>query len=203
MPRSSYWASPLEAKLCAGQEVALVGAGNSAGQAVVYLASQVRKVWLLVRGPSLAAKMSRYLVDRISGLSNVEVLTQTGISGLEGSGGVLEAVRWRGPSSEESRRPVRHLFLFIGADPNTDWLNGSGVALDQKGFVLTGSHPDRASRPLETSVRGVFAIGDVRSGSIKRVAAAVGEGAQVVAALHALLAEDANRPANILAKGSA
>src|SRR3974377_1911654 len=91
-----YWASPLEAKLCAGQEVALVGAGNSAGQAVVYLASQVRKVWLPVPGPSLAAKMSRYLVDRISGLSNVEVLTQAGISGLEGSGDVLEAVRWRG-----------------------------------------------------------------------------------------------------------
>jgi thioredoxin reductase (NADPH) len=198
-----YWASPLEAKLCAGQEVALVGAGNSAGQAVVYLATQVRKVWLLVRGPSLAAKMSRYLVERISGLANVEVLTQTGISGLEGSGSVLEAVRWRGPSGEDMRWPVRHLFLFIGADPNTDWLNGSGVALDQKGFVLTGSDAGWASRPLETSVRGVFAIGDVRSGSIKRVAAAVGEGAQVVAALHALLAEDADRPANLLANGHA
>jgi thioredoxin reductase (NADPH) len=182
-----YWASPLEAKLCAGQEVALVGAGNSAGQAVVYLASQVAKVWLLVRGPSLAAKMSRYLVDRISGLPNVEVLTQTGITGLEGSGGVLEAVRWRGPSGEDSR-PVRHLFLFIGADPNTDWLNGSGVALDHKGFVLTGGDQDRASRALETSVLGVFAIGDVRSSSIKRVAAAVGEGAQVVATLHTFLA---------------
>jgi thioredoxin reductase (NADPH) len=132
--------------------------------------------------------MSRYLVDRISGLSNVEVLTQTVISGLEGSGGVLEAVRWRGPSGEDSRRPVRHLFLFIGADPNTDWLNGSGVALDHKGFVLTGSGPDRASRALETSVPGVFAIGDVRSGSTKRVAAAVGEGAQVVATLHTFLA---------------
>jgi len=194
-----YWASPLEAKLCAGQEVALVGAGNSAGQAVVYLATQVRKVWLLVRGPSLAAKMSRYLVDRISGLSNVEVLTQTGISGLEGGGGVLEAVRWRGPSGEDTRRPLRHLFLFIGADPNTNWLNSSGVALDPKGFVLTGNGADRANRLLETSVRGVFAIGDVRSGSIKRIAAAVGEGAQVVAELHALLAEDADRPASIFA----
>jgi thioredoxin reductase (NADPH) len=197
-----YWASPLEAKLCAGQEVAVVGAGNSAGQAVVYLATQVRKVWLLVRGPSLAAKMSRYLVDRISGLSNVEVLTQTGISRLEGSDGVLEAVRWRGPSGEATR-PVRHLFLFIGADPNTDWLNGSGVALDPKGFVLTGNAVGRAIGPLETSVRGVFAIGDVRSGSMKRVAAAVGEGAQVVAALHTLLAENADRPANILARESA
>jgi thioredoxin reductase (NADPH) len=188
-----YWASPLEAKLCSGQEVALVGAGNSAGQAVVYLASRVSKVWLLVRGPSLAARMSSYLVDRIAGLPNVEVLTQTIITGLEGSGGVLEAVRWRGPSGEDSRRPVRHLFLFIGADPNTDWLNGSGVALDHKGFVLTGTGPDQASRALETSVRGVFAIGDVRSRSIKRVAAAVGEGAQVVAALHTLLAEDTDR----------
>jgi thioredoxin reductase (NADPH) len=195
-----YWASPLEAKLCAGQEVALVGAGNSAGQAVVYLASHVQKVWLLVRGPSLAAKMSRYLVDRIAGLANVEVLTQTNIIGLDDSGGVLEAVRWRGPSGEETRRPVRHLFLFIGADPNTDWLKGSGVALDRKGFVLTGSE---AGRPLETSVRGVFAIGDVRAGSTKRVAAAVGEGAQAVAALHAFLAEAETRPADILRTGSA
>ena len=194
-----YWASPLEAKLCAGQEVALVGAGNSAGQAVVYLASQVKKVWLLVRGPSLAAKMSRYLVDRIAGLANVEVLTQTNVSGLDGSGGVLEAVRWRGPSGEETRHPLRHLFLFIGADPNTDWLGGSGVALDPKGFILTGNGADGAGRPLETSVRGVFAIGDVRSGSTKRVAAAVGEGAQVVAALHAFLAEETSEPAKVFA----
>jgi thioredoxin reductase (NADPH) len=198
-----YWASPLEAKLCAGQEVALVGGGNSAGQAVVYLASQVKKVWLLVRGPSLAAKMSRYLVDRIAGLSNVEVLTQTAVTGLEGSGGVLEAVRWRGPAGEATRHPLRHLFLFIGADPNTDWLNGSGVALDGKGFVLTGNGTAGAGRPLETNVRGVFAIGDVRSGSTKRVAAAVGEGAQVVAALHAFLAEAEQRPAEVRQSGAA
>jgi thioredoxin reductase (NADPH) len=198
-----YWASPLEAKLCAGQEVALVGAGNSAGQAVVYLASHVKKVWLLVRGSSLAAKMSRYLVDRIAGLSNVEVLTQTSIAGLEGSGGMLEAVRWRGPAGEEMRRPVRHLFLFIGADPNTDWLKDSGVALDRKGFVLTGTDAGDPSRPLETSVRGVFAIGDVRSGSIKRVAAAVGEGAQVVATLHGFLAADADQPSKARAVGGA
>jgi thioredoxin reductase (NADPH) len=194
-----YWASPLEAGLCAGQEVALVGAGNSAGQAVVYLASRVQKVWLLVRGRSLATKMSRYLVDRISNLANVEVLTQTNITALEGSGGALEAVRWRGPSGEETRRPLRHLFLFIGADPNTDWLAGSGVALDPKGFVQTGN---AGSPPLETSVRGAFAIGDVRSGSTKRVAAAVGEGAQVVAALHAFLADAEGPPAEILQPGS-
>jgi thioredoxin reductase (NADPH) len=197
-----YWASPFEGKLCAGQEVALVGAGNSAGQAVVYLASQARKVWLLLRGTNLAAKMSRYLVDRIAGLSNVEVLTQTSLLGLEGEGGMLEAVRLRGPSGEETRRPVHHLFLFIGADPNTDWLKGSGVALDGKGFVLTGSETGGASRPLETSVRGVFAIGDVRCGSTKRVAAAVGEGAQAVTTLHAFLAEDAGRPTKIVAAGS-
>src|ERR1043166_9416373 len=197
-----YWASPLEAELGGGQAVALVGAGNSAGQAVVYLASQVRKVWLLVRAPSLAAKMSRYLVDRIGALANVEVLTQTGLTGLEGSAGALEAVRWRGPSGEETRRPLRHLFLFIGADPNTDWLRGSGVALDRKGFVLTGNGADGVGRPLETRGRGVFAIGDVRSSSTKRVAAAVGEGAQVVATLHAFLAQDAGPP-KILAAGTA
>jgi thioredoxin reductase (NADPH) len=188
-----YWASPIEGKLCAGQEVALVGAGNSAGQAVVYLASQVAKVWLLVRGPSLEASMSRYLVDRIKGLSNVEVLMQAEVSGLEGHDGMLEAVRWRhGAAGNEVRQPIRHLFLFIGAQPNTHWLSGSGVALDAKGFVLTGADLGAAGagngrRSLETSRRGVFAIGDVRSSSIKRVAAAVGEGAQVVATLHVFL----------------
>ena len=183
-----YWASPLEGKLCAGQEVALVGAGNSAGQAVVYLASQVAKVWLLVRGRDLASSMSRYLVDRITGLSNVEVLTQTTVTGVEGRDAMLEAIRWRaGSSGEEVRRPIQHLFLFIGADPNTEWLSGSGVALDRKGFVLTGAGTTENRHPLETSRPGIFAIGDVRSGSVKRVAAAVGEGAQVVATLHAIL----------------
>jgi thioredoxin reductase (NADPH) len=184
-----YWASPLEAKLCSGQEVALVGAGNSAGQAVVYLASQVAKVWLIVRGADLNANMSSYLVDRIKGLSNVEVLTRTQITGLEGADGMLEAVRWRqGSSGEEVRRSIRHVFLFIGADPNTDWLAESGIALDAKGFVLTGIEAGGNRRLLETSRPGVFAIGDVRSGSVKRVAASVGEGAQVVAALHGFLA---------------
>jgi thioredoxin reductase (NADPH) len=191
-----YWASPLEAKLCAGQEVALVGAANSAGQAAVYLASQVSKVWLLVRGPSLAASMSRYLVDRIAGLSNVEIVTRAQVSGLEGSDGMLQAIRWhQDASGKETRRPIRHLFLFIGAEPNTAWLSGSGAALDQKGFVLTGADAAPGRRPLETSQRGVFAIGDVRSGSVKRVAAAVGEGAQVVATLHAFLAATEREPA--------
>jgi len=184
-----YWASPLEAKLCAGEEVALVGAGNSAGQAAVYLASHVSKVWMLVRGADLAASMSHYLVDRITGLPNVEVLTQTSVTGFEGHNSLLEAIRWRRRGSEEEvRRSVRHLFLFIGADPNTDWLSSSGIELDSKGFVLTGMKNGVSRHPLETSRSGVYAIGDVRSGSVKRVASAVGEGAQAVAALHAALA---------------
>jgi thioredoxin reductase (NADPH) len=181
-----YWASPLEERLCSGQEVVLVGGGNSAGQAAVYLASRAKKVWLLVRGASLAASMSRYLVDRITGLPNVEVVPRAEVTALEGHAGVLEAVRWR-DAGGEIRRPIRHLFLFIGADPNTDWLSGCEVALDEKRFVRTGGDVGIGTRPLETSRPGVFAIGDVRSGSVKRVAAAVGEGAQVVAALHPFL----------------
>jgi thioredoxin reductase (NADPH) len=182
-----YWASPLEGQLCAGQEVALVGAGNSAGQAAVYLSSLAKKVWLVVRGPSLNASMSRYLVERITATPNIEILPQTAVTALEGQENVLHAIRCRSRRfDEEVRREIHHLFLFIGAEPNTGWLSGSGVALDDKGFVRTGAD---IARPLETSLPGVFAIGDVRAGSVKRVAAAVGEGAQVVAALHAFLAQ--------------
>jgi thioredoxin reductase (NADPH) len=181
-----YWASPLEGRLCSGEEVVLVGAGNSAGQATVYLASQAKKVWLLVRGPDMAASMSRYLVDRINGLPNVEVLTRTKLSGLEGKDGMLEAVRWRDADGRETRRQIRHIFSFIGVDPNNDWLAGAGVALDAKGFVLTGE--DAKAAALQTNVPGLFAVGDIRAGSIKRVAASVGEGAQVVAALHGYFA---------------
>jgi thioredoxin reductase (NADPH) len=189
-----YWASPPEAKLCEGQEVVLVGGGNSAGQAIVFLSGIASKVWVLLRGSDLAASMSSYLVDRIGGLENVEVVRQAEVSGLEGHDGMLEAVRWRRAKTEEEvRRPIHHLFLFIGADPNTEWLAGSGVELDAHGFVLTGAEAGANRLPLETSVRGVFAIGDVRSGSTKRVAAAVGEGAQVVAALHSYLAKTADR----------
>ncbi|HEX3953114.1 MAG TPA: FAD-dependent oxidoreductase [Stellaceae bacterium] len=184
-----YWASPLEAHLCAGQQVALVGAGNSAGQAAVYLASRAAKVWMIIRGPSLSASMSRYLVDRIAAHPNIEIVGGMQVTALDGSGGMLEAIRCRSArSGEEKRCAIRHLFLFIGAEPNTDWLAQSGVALDDKGFVVTGGNNRGA---LETSLLGVFAIGDVRAGSIKRVAAAVGDGAQVVAALHAYLAETA------------
>ena len=183
-----YWATPLETRLCAGQEVALVGGGNSAGQAVVFLAQHVSKVWLLVRGLGLEASMSRYLIDRIAGLANVELVPNAEVSALHGQDGVLDALSWRDRATgAETRRTIGHLFLFIGADPNTAWLRGSGLALDANGFVRTGADLDEDRRALESSMDGVFAIGDVRSGSIKRVAAAVGEGAQVVATLHAHL----------------
>jgi thioredoxin reductase (NADPH) len=184
-----YWASPLEARLCAGEEVALVGGGNSAGQAVVFLSGRVSKVCLLVRGSGLEATMSRYLIDRIAALPNVELIRHAEVTGLEGEEGRLRAVTWRDQrTGEETRRPLRHLFLFIGAEPNTDWLAASGAKLDAKGFVVTGTAASPCGQGLETSLPGVFAIGDTRSGSVKRVAAAVGEGAQVVAQLHTYLA---------------
>src|SRR5207237_4578168 len=131
-----YWASPLEGRLCGGQEVALVGGGNSAGQAAVYLSAQVAKVWMLVRGDSLETHMSQYLVDRIRGLSNVEVLLQTEVTALEGDHGTLQAIRWRHrPTGQETRRPIRHLFLFIGAEPYTAWLSRSDVTVAVLGFL--------------------------------------------------------------------
>jgi len=194
----SYWASPVEARLCAGAEVALVGAGNSAGQAVVFLAPKVRELHLIVRGPSLDASMSRYLIDRIAALQNVVLHFHSEVTSLTGDAATgLEGLEIRdNATGSVTSRAIRHLFLFVGADPNTTWLSRLPIALDNHGFVLTGEAvsgelwPDlnRRALPLETSVPGVFAIGDVRSGSTKRVAAAVGEGAQVVAALHSILA---------------
>ena len=188
-----YWASPVEGALCAGHDVVLVGGGNSAGQAAVYLSSKAAKVWMLVRGPGLEATMSKYLIDRIKAQPNIELLRHTEVSKLTvDASGVLEAIDWRNnQTGEESERPIRHLFLFIGADPCTGWLDGCAAAIDDKGFVLTGKaarpHED-SPLPLMTSLDGVFAIGDVRSGSTKRVAAAVGEGAAVVAQIHGWLA---------------
>jgi thioredoxin reductase (NADPH) len=184
-----YWASPMEGGLCAGEEVALVGGGNSAGQAVVYLAGHAKKVWLLVRKP-LAATMSHYLVERIEQLPNVEVVSGVEVSRLEGESGRLSRVCWRKlASGEEGCSDVSHLFSFIGADPNTDWLASAGIRRDVRGFLLTGAEAGEGRLPLETSRRGVFAVGDVRASSVKRVAASVGDGAQVVALLHAWLAE--------------
>jgi thioredoxin reductase (NADPH) len=183
-----YWASPMEGQLCAGAEVALVGGGNSAGQAVVFLAGQAKKLTMLVRKP-LAATMSAYLIERIESLANVEVVTGVEISALEGEGEHLTAICWRDlASGAETRAEASHLFSFIGADPNTDWLRASGLKTDPRGFVCTGADAGEDRLPLETSRRGVFAVGDVRAGSVKRVAASVGDGAQVVAALHAYFA---------------
>jgi len=188
-----YWASPVEGSLCAGQEVALVGGGNSAGQAAVYLASKAAKVWMLVRREGLEATMSKYLIDRIKAQANIELLPYTEISrvGVDESR-ALETLAWRNNrTGEVTERPMRHLFLFIGADPCTSWLGGCDTAIDAKGFVLTGkaARPNEDSpMPLMTSLDGVFAIGDVRSGSTKRVAAAVGEGAAAVAQIHGYLA---------------
>jgi thioredoxin reductase (NADPH) len=192
----SYWASPVEAKLCEGEEVALVGGGNSAGQAVVFLAPRVKRLHLVVRGTGLEASMSRYLIDRIRALPNVDLHVGKEVVALEGDSteGLTAAVFRQRASGTTHAFPLRHLFLFIGADPNAAWLSDH-VAVDPKGFVLTGlACPQRASAlgrptlPLETTFPGVFAIGDVRAGSTKRVAAAVGEGAAVVAQIHTVLA---------------
>jgi thioredoxin reductase (NADPH) len=194
-----YWASPIEARLCRNEEIVLVGGGNSAGQAAVFLHRFAAKIWMLVRGPSLAERMSQYLIDRIEATDNVQVLTRTEIIALYGSREKqLERVRWRNcVTGEETEKPIRHVFLFIGADAATTWLKDSGISLDAKNFILTGSEVpsnicrlgNRSDRPLplETSVCRVFAVGDVRSGSVKRVGAAIGEGAVVVAELHAAL----------------
>ena len=132
--------------------------------------------------------MSRYLVERIAATPNIEILRDTSVTALDGTDGILRDDPLPFPPLRVKKRTcaIRHLFLFIGAEPNTDWLAGSGIALDDKGFIRTGGN---VQSPLETSLPGVFAIGDVRSGSVKRVAAAVGEGAQVVAALHAYLSQ--------------
>lgn len=182
----SYWVSPIEARLCEGEEVALVGGGNSAGQAVVFLAPQVKRLHLIVRR-DLKETMSRYLIERIAELPNVEIHLGAEVVALEGQeDGPLSSVHIRSRDGLVEQRPLRHLFLFIGADPNSDWLP-SAVEKDANGFVMTGA----SSQPLETRMPGVFAIGDVRAGSTKRVAAAVGEGAAVVSQIHALLARRA------------
>jgi thioredoxin reductase (NADPH) len=187
-----YWASPVEAKLCVDEEVALIGAGNSAGQAVVFLAPQVRRLTMIVRGAGLEASMSRYLVDRIKSLENVDIRVQSEVVEFRADrAGTLESAIIRDKASATiSELPVRHVFMFIGAEPNTTWLNGC-LALDEKGYILTGNRSNSADSPfllpLQTSLPRVFAIGDVRSGSTKRVASAVGEGAAVVAQIHSIL----------------
>jgi len=196
-----YWASPIEARLCAEQEVVLVGGGNSAGQAAVFLSGHARKVHMVIRGGGLGASMSRYLIERIEATPNIELVFNTEVVGLEGNPeGSLQRLRWRSRLSGEAQTvdDIRNLFLFVGADPATGWLAGCGVMVDRGGFVVTGAQCSKGegqlASALETSVPGVFAVGDVRSGSVKRVGGAIGEGAQVVAALHGFLG-DAAKPA--------
>jgi thioredoxin reductase (NADPH) len=184
-----YWATPIEARLCRKEPVLLVGGGNSAGQAAVFLASHAEHVHMFIRGSSLTHSMSHYLTERIAALSNVTVHTRIELTALDGDAR-LERVHYRGAGGIEGSMTAHHLFLFIGAEPNTGWLKNCGVALDSKGFVLTGPDaPAEHALPLllQTSVDSIFAIGDVRSGSTKRVASAVGEGAAVVAEIHRFL----------------
>ncbi|GAB1721083.1 MAG: thioredoxin reductase [Nitrosospira sp.] len=203
-----YWASPIEAALCRKEEIILVGGGNSAGQAVVYLATHASHVHHLIRGPDLVKSMSKYLIDRIGSLPNVTLYTESEIVAIEGGEEGVSAVHWRHRrDGSKHTKSVRRIFLFVGADPNTGWLGNCGVKVNDKGFVCTGidlssigyqpAHSKNDYRPLllETSVPGVFAIGDVRASSTKRVAAAVGEGAAVVAQVHARLAEYQSIPA--------
>jgi len=194
-----YAATDMEARLCRGEEVVVVGAGNSAGQAIVFLAKYASRVHVVVRGQDLGTSMSRYLVDRVERMENVMIHRGAVVSGLEGNGH-LSAVRTNGANGGQETFTTNSLYLFIGADPNTDWLHGC-VDLDRKGFVLTGNglspaetdaerwrSAGRAPFLLETSLPGVFAAGDVRSGSAKRVASAVGEGAMAVSFVHAHIA---------------
>lgn len=194
-----YAATPVEARLCRDEEVIVVGGGNSAGQAAVFLSGVARTVTMMVRRPGLAESMSRYLIRRIEETPNIRLLTRTQISALEG-GPRLERVTWRDHDGVATTAEIHHVFLMTGADPNTTWLRDC-VALDAKGFVRTGPDLDAAtlaaakwplSRPpflFETSRPGMFAIGDVRANSVKRVAAAVGEGGVCIQLVHRVLAE--------------
>jgi thioredoxin reductase (NADPH) len=193
-----YAATAMEAQLCAGEEVVVVGGGNSAGQAAVFLAGTARRVHMLVRGPGLADSMSRYLIRRIEETPAIALRTQTQIVALDGSG-TLEQIRYRDDRTGEiETHRIGHVFMMTGAVPNTGWLNGC-VALDEKGFVKTGPDlsPEDLARAnwslarqpylLETNRPRIFAVGDVRGGNIKRVASAVGEGSIAVALVHQVL----------------
>lgn len=195
-----YGATPMEAQLCVGDEVIVVGGGNSAGQAATFLAKNARRVYVLVRSTGLAESMSRYLIRRLEESPAIELRTQTEIVALEGDGH-LERVRWRdNRTGKIETHNVKHIFVMTGAVPNTNWLDGC-VVLDANGFIKTGAElsPDDLARSrwplarpphlLETSLPGVFAVGDVRSGNLKRVAAAVGEGSIAISLVHQVLHE--------------
>ncbi|MGY6127909.1 FAD-dependent oxidoreductase (plasmid) [Paraburkholderia strydomiana] len=185
-----YWASSVEGRLCRGAEVVLIGGGNSAGQAAVFLAAHASRVHMLIRGDDLAKSMSRYLIDRIASLGNIVLHTNTVVSAVTSDQWGLESVVCDTPDGPHCVA-TRHLFLFTGADPNTRWLRDCSVEIDERGFVKTGYtagvRPETACFALQTNVPGVFAIGDARAASAKRVAAAVGDGAAVVSEIHQFL----------------
>jgi thioredoxin reductase (NADPH) len=190
-----YGAALTEARSCKQQHVVVIGAANSAGQAAVHFAGYAAKVTMLVRGDSLAKSMSAYLIDQIARFENIEVLTRTEAAAAEGENGRLTRLRLRGQDGVERTEEVDACFVFIGAAPRTDWLDGV-VARDERGFILAGADArehgwplQREPRTLETSVPGVFVAGDVRARSIKRVASAVGEGSMAVSLIHEYLAE--------------
>jgi thioredoxin reductase (NADPH) len=190
-----YWASALEATMCARTEVALVGGGNSAGQAAVFLAQHASRVHILVRGPGLAASMSRYLIDRIAAADNIDLHVDTRLTALHGDEQHgLQSVSWRtGAKGAATDRDIANVFMFAGADPETGWLAGCPIERDRNGFVQTGracslQRGGDVSAALESNLPGVFAVGDVRAGSVKRVGGAIGEGAAVVALIHHHLA---------------
>lgn len=178
----------MEAQLCRGEEVIVVGGGNSAGQAAVFLARTVAHVHILVRASGLAATMSDYLIQRIMSSPRITLHPFTEITGLAGEA-TLREVTWtdRRTGAAETRA-IGNVFVMIGAEPNTDWLDGC-LELDAKGFVRTGPEvaSDRPVQPFETSRPGIYAVGDVRAGSVKRVASGVGEGSVVVASIHRFL----------------
>ena len=183
-----YAATVMEAQLCGGQEVVVVGGGNSAGQAAVFLSRHVAHVHVLVRGPDLAATMSDYLVQRIQSSPQITLHPYTEVTALRGDG-YLDGLTWTNRQSGESEdRDVGALFVMIGAAPNTEWLDGC-LTLDRQGFVTTGVGADgqALASPFATTKTGIFAVGDVRSGSVKRVASGVGEGSVVVSAIHQVL----------------
>ena len=190
-----YWASPLEADLCADNEVALVGGGNSAGQATVFLASPAKKVTLSSAGRSAGPCRNIWSNgSKACRMSTSSIGAEVAGAGGRGWASSLQSPCAIVPRVRTSDGRYPHLFSFIGAEPNTDWLAGTGIKLDPRGFVLTGADAGDDHYPLGTSRRGIFAIGDVRSGSVKRVAAAVGDGAQVVAAIHLYLAAAGEGP---------
>jgi thioredoxin reductase (NADPH) len=195
-----YGATYIESQLCDGEDAIVVGGGNSAGQAAVYLSQTARKVYMLVRAGELSSTMSRYLIQRIEQNPAIELHYRTEIVALDGDTG-LENVTWSdNATSKISTHPIRHVFVMTGASPRTEWLQGC-LALDGKGFILTGGDFTDGvtqnpawplARPpfmLETSLPGVFAVGDVRAGNVKRVASAVGEGAISIHMVHQVLAE--------------